>query len=100
MYNKGAGIIYNNSADNGSNLLGKKKWMVQEREESNCNNEVLKEERKGVSGCKCGEGAGWEGSEDTPFIVMRGKIEDEWLKESVVGRGGESHWVLPIVLVK
>lgn len=28
------------------------------------------------------------------------KIEDEWLKESLVGRGGESHWILPIVLVK
>lgn len=43
---------------------------------------------------------GWEGSRDPPLTVMRGKIEDEWLKESLVGRGGEAYWILPIVLVK
>lgn len=53
--------------------------MVQEREESNCNNEVLKEERRGMSACKWGSQAGREAK---TLIVMRGKIEDEWLKES------------------
>lgn len=66
--------MYDKGADNGNNLLGKKKWMVQEREESNGNNEVLKEERRGMSVCKWGSRAGREAK---TFIVMRGKIEDE-----------------------
>ena len=63
--------------------------MVHEREESNCSSEVLKEER-----------GGWEGSKDTPSTVGRRKAEDEWVRESLVGRGGGSHWILPIFSVK